>query len=115
MGRRKQAETHVAMVGHNSALNADDKLRLSGFISEIERWEAEKKIISTDISEIYKSAKDKGFDTAAMRHTIKLRKMEREKRDAFEAACDAYAHALGDFATTPLAQAMAPKQDAAHA
>lgn len=114
MGRRKQAESHVAMIGHNSALNADDKLRLSGFISEIERLEADAKLIATDKSEIYKSAKDKGFDTAAMRHTIKLRKMEREKRDTFENACDAYAHALGDFASTDLGRAMSP-QNGVHA
>ena len=50
------------------------------------------------------------INTKAMRHTIKMRRMEKDERSAFENACDAYAHALGDFITTPLGQAAAPQQ-----
>lgn len=99
-----------ARIGDNSQLKADDKIRLGGFISEIERLEEQKRELATDVTEIYKSAKDAGFNTKAMRHTIKMRRMEKDERSAFENACDAYAHALGDFITTPLGQAGAPQQ-----
>ncbi len=102
-----------ARIGDNSQLKADDKIRLSGFISEIERIEGEKRILAEDLTEIYKSAKDAGFNTKAMRHTVKMRRMEKDERSAFENACDAYAHALGDFITTPLGQAGLPNQTGA--
>lgn len=59
---------------------------------------------------IYKAAKEAGFDTKALKHTIKLRRMEAIKRDEFEAAVDAYTHAMGDFITTELGQAAVPKE-----
>lgn len=100
-----KAKNTGASVGHNSNLNADEKLKLSGFISEIERWEAQKREISTDISELYTSAKDAGFDTKAVRHTIKMRRMKADERASFETAYDAYMHAMGDFITTELGKA----------
>jgi uncharacterized protein (UPF0335 family) len=105
-------EQNGAAIGDNSQLKADDKIRLGGFISEIERLEEQKRELATDITEIYKSAKDAGFNTKAMRHTVKMRRMDRDERSAFENACDAYAHALGDFVTTDLGRAMAPQPQA---
>lgn len=96
-------------IGDNSNLNADERRKLEGYVSEIERLEADKSVISKDISEIYKSLKETGFDTKAIRHTIKLRKMDAEERGAFETACDAYSRAFGDFASSELGRAMAPK------
>lgn len=107
MGRRK-AEPEGLKIGDNSALNANEKLKLGGFISEIERLEEQKRELATDISELYTSAKDAGFNTKSMRHVIKMRRMDRDERNAFENACEAYAMALGDFITTPLGAAMAP-------
>lgn len=101
-----------ADIGSNSNLNADEKIRLGGFISEIERMEANKRLISEDITEIYKSAKDAGFNTKSLRHVVKMRRMDKEERNAFESACDAYSVALGDFATTDLGRAMAPHANA---
>jgi hypothetical protein len=40
---------------------------------------------------------------------IRKRRMNKDKRAEFEAAVDAYMHAMGDFVTT-LGQAMAPQQ-----
>lgn len=105
-------EENGAQIGDNSQLKADDKIRLGGFISEIERLEEQKRELATDITEIYKSAKDAGFNTKAMRHTVKMRRMDRGERESFENACDSYAHALGDFITTELGAAMAPHASA---
>jgi len=112
----KNGENSGPKIGDNSNLNNDEKLKLGGFISEIERIEEQKRILGEDVSELYKSAKDAGFNTKAMRHTVKMRRMDNEERNSFENACDAYAHALGDFITTDLGRAMAPHADphAAH-
>lgn len=114
MGRRRKQTDDGPKIGHNSNLNSDEKLRLCGFVRAIESLEEQKRELSTDISEIYTSAKDAGFDTKALRHTIKMRRMDRQERNAFESAAEAYATALGDFITTDLGRAMAPALADAH-
>lgn len=112
MGRRRnnsEAENSVK-IGHNSNLNQDEKVKLSGFISEIERLEADAREIASERGTIYKAAKEQGFDTKALKRVIQNRRMNKEKRDEFEAAVDAYHHALGDFVTTPLGAAAMPQQ-----
>lgn len=112
MGRPRKADA-APSIGHNSNLTDEQKKKLSGIISEVERVNAEAKEISSERSEILKAAKEIGFDTKAIRHIVKLRAMEKNKRDEFDNAVDAYRHAMGDFITTPLGQAMQP-QAAAH-
>jgi uncharacterized protein (UPF0335 family) len=115
MGRRKQnngASDQAPKIGHNSNLTDEQKVKLSGAVSEIERVEAEMASLAGEKGEIYKSLKEAGFDTKAIRHTVRLRKMERSKRNEFEAAVEAYALALGDFATTALGQAARPREGA---
>jgi uncharacterized protein (UPF0335 family) len=92
-------------IGDNSGLNQQDKTALQGIVSEIERHEEEKRNITTDISTIYKSAKDKGFDVKALRAVIRERKMERAEREALETTKDIYRHALGMLADLPLGRA----------
>jgi uncharacterized protein (UPF0335 family) len=92
-------------IGDNSGLNQQDKTALQGIVSEIERHEEEKRNIATDISTIYKSAKDKGFDVKALRAVIRERRMERAEREALETTIDTYKHALGMLADLPLGQA----------
>lgn len=101
-------------IGHNSNLTDTQKRKLGGAVEEIERIEADMASLAGDKSEIYKTLKEDGFDTKAIRHTIKMRKMEQSKRNEFEAAVEAYTLALGDFASTALGQAMKP-QAGAHA
>ena len=99
-----------AAIGHNSALNAKDRAKLAGFVQEIEYHEEQKRTLMSDLADIYKTAKQQGFDTKAIRHIVKLRRMEREERDAFQNAVDTYRAALGDFASTPLGEAGMPQQ-----
>lgn len=113
--RRKTVEPETAKIGHNSNLNSEEQRSLQGYIEEIERHEAEKKTISQDISEIYKSAKERGFDTKAMRHVVKFRAMEKDKRVALEAAIDAYTLSLGALADTPLGKSATAREFPAHA
>lgn len=118
MGRRKRdnGAEDGAKIGHNSNLNADEKVKLSGYITEIERVDQQARDIASERGGIYKAAKDNGFDTKALKRVIQLRRMEQTKREALENAVDIYMHAMGDFATTDLGRAMAPGAagDAAH-
>src|SRR5262245_51167408 len=107
MARRKNVESD-AKIGHNSNRTQDEKRKLGGFIAEIETLEANSRELASDRGNIYKAAKEQGFDTKALREVIRRRRMDKSKRDDFLAAVDAYMHALGDFVTTPLGQAGLP-------
>lgn len=112
MGRKKNGAAradNTPKIGHNSNLTDQEKKKLAGAVDEIERIEAKVATLAGEKSEIYKALKEDGFDTKAVRHTIRMRKMEKSERNEFEAACEAYALALGDFATTALGQAMQPQ------
>ncbi len=81
----------TASIGHNSV--AADQLR--SLIERVERLEVEKKDLASDIRDIYAEAKGKGFDTKAMRTIVRLRKQDREDREAEAAVLETYLHALG--------------------
>lgn len=116
MGRKKKIVEAEPKIGHNGGpINDERKKQLAGYVSEIERWEAEKAVIVSDIAEIYTSAKDAGFDTKAIRTVIRDRKQDKAKREAFEAVCDAYKHALGMLADLSLGQAAMPRAESASA
>ena len=69
--------------------------QLRAFIERIERLEEEKKTISDDIKEVYQEAKGTGFDVAAIRQLIQLRKKDTAERQEEEAILDLYKAALG--------------------
>lgn len=104
MARNKRNHSNPEpKIGQDGAALTDDrKKQLHGYITEIERWNTEKATIQADIGQIFNSAKDAGFDIKAMRSIIKTRKQSKAEREAHEAICDVYMHALGDFATTEL-------------
>ncbi len=72
---------------------AADELRL--FIERIERLEEEKKGFADDIKDVYSEAKSQGYDANTMRKIVRLRKMEKDKRDEEDALLETYRNALG--------------------
>jgi uncharacterized protein (UPF0335 family) len=72
---------------------AQDRLRL--LIEHIENLNEVKKNISDDIKDVFLEAKSGGFDVKAMREIIKLRKKNKDERDAEEAMVELYKEALG--------------------
>ncbi len=72
---------------------ASDQIR--AFVERIERLEAEKKDIATDIKEVYAEAKGSGFDTKVLRKVVAIRKQDHNERAEFEAILDLYLTALG--------------------
>lgn len=110
MARKKKIVEDEPKIGHNGGpISEERKKQLAGYVSEIERWEAEKATIQADIGLIFNAAKDSGFDTKAIRAVIKDRKKSKQEREAFEAVCDVYKHALGMLADLPLGQAAMPR------
>lgn len=104
-GRQLDIEKDAPKIGHNSSLNGDEKRKLFGFIDEIVKLEQQRREIATDVSEIYASAKDTGFDVKAMRRVVKARLMteeEKAKERLTQEAVETYLHALGMLADTPL-------------
>jgi len=76
-----------------SGIIAPDLLRQ--LIERVERLEEEKKGIMDDIKEVFAEAKAQGFDVKIMKQVIKLRSMEKHKREEAEALLDSYLAALG--------------------
>jgi len=72
-----------------------EQLRL--FIERVERLEEEKRGMMDDIKDVYAEAKSSGFDTKIMKQVIRLRAMEKHRRDEADALLEAYRQALGIY------------------
>jgi uncharacterized protein (UPF0335 family) len=101
MPRKPKSSDTAAGIGHNSV----DRERLRGLVDRIEALEAEKAELAADIRDVYAEAKSAGYDVAALRHVIRLRKQDKTERDERQQLVDEYMSALGDYATTPLGKA----------
>ncbi len=88
-------------IGHNSI----EGEQLASFIQRIERLEEDKAQVMTDISEVYKEAKDAGYDPKIMRLVVKERKLSAQQRQTLAALMDTYRNALGMLADTELGRA----------
>ncbi len=69
--------------------------RLKSFVERIERLEEEKAGLTADLRDVYAEAKASGFDTKAMRHIVRLRRMDSAQRQEQEALVELYKQALG--------------------
>jgi uncharacterized protein (UPF0335 family) len=70
--------------------------KLKQFIARIERLEAEKTELATDIREVYAEVKTFGFDAKVMRKVISLRKQDAAERAEQEALLDMYMEVVAD-------------------
>ncbi|MDZ7627680.1 MAG: DUF2312 domain-containing protein [Parvularculaceae bacterium] len=70
--------------------------RLRSFLERVERLEEEKTTIAGDIKEVFAEAKGEGYDTKTLRKVIRLRKMDKAKREEEEALLELYLSALGE-------------------
>jgi len=74
-----------------------DANHLKGYIERIERLEEEKKAISDDIKEVYLEAKGTGYDTKIIKMIVKIRKMDKAKRQEEEEILDLYLSSIGEI------------------
>jgi len=70
--------------------------KLKQFIARIERLEAEKAELATDIREVYAEIKTFGFDTKVMRKIVSQRKKDPNEIAEEEALFDLYMGAIED-------------------
>ena len=69
--------------------------QLRTLIERIERLEADKEALTSDIRDVYTQAKAAGFSVKVVRQLVRLRKMDKEERDEQEALLEAYRQAIG--------------------
>ena len=70
--------------------------KLRQFVARIERLEAQKAELATDIREVYAEVKTFGLDTKVMRMLVALRKQDANERAELEALLDIYQEATAD-------------------
>lgn len=78
---------------------------LRSYADRIEHLHDERDDLSNDVREVYREAKDAGFDTTILREIVRERRMEPEARHSRYALLDSYRVALGMLADTPLGEA----------
>jgi uncharacterized protein (UPF0335 family) len=76
-------------------MHSEDVLKLKQYIEKVERLENEKAEIQENISDVFKQAKDDGFDPKIMKKVLKLKKMKTEERENEDLLLDTYMMALG--------------------
>src|ERR1035437_7467227 len=79
--------------GHNSGNLSADRLR--SLVERIERLDSERRVIGSDIADIFKEAKSAGFDPKIMRQLIRIRSLSPEEVEEAEALLATYRVALG--------------------
>ena len=87
-------------IGHNVSAE-----RLMSIVERIEKLEEERKLLQTDIKDIYFEAKSAGFDVKVLRMLIASRKKDQAEWEEQQAMLETYMRALGQLADTPLGQA----------
>jgi uncharacterized protein (UPF0335 family) len=70
--------------------------QLKAIIERIDRLEADKESVATDIKEVYHEAKGNGFDVKTIRKVVRLLKQDRAKRAEDAAMLDLYLTAIGE-------------------
>lgn len=92
----------TAGIGHNGppaqpdVLNQTAQSQIRSVVERVERLMIERGEINEQISEVFAEAKGNGFDVPTLRSAIKIRAMDRAKRQEQEAQLDLYLVALGE-------------------
>lgn len=82
---------------HADVLNQQAQGQLKSIIDRVERLEIEKAEIAEQIKEVYTEAKGNGFDVAVLKKVVRLRKIDRAKRQEQDAITDLYLSAIGEI------------------
>ena len=77
-------------------LTAAAQGRLRSIIERVERLEEDKAAVLTDIKEVLSEAKGDGYDVKIIRQVVRLRRIDKAKRQEAEAILDLYMSTLGE-------------------
>jgi len=78
-------------------LNGTAQAQIKSIIDRVERLESEKAEISEQIKEVYTEAGGNGFDVAILKKVVRLRRIDRAKRQEADAILDLYLSAIGEI------------------
>ncbi|MDO8297409.1 MAG: DUF2312 domain-containing protein [Caulobacter sp.] len=78
-------------------LNSTAQTQLKTILERIERLEEDKAAVMADLKEVYAEAKGNGFDVKIIRKVVRIRKMDRAKRQEEDALIDLYLSAIGEI------------------
>lgn len=98
-GKGKEREAPPAPVTNISRAAAG---QLASFIERAERLAEEIAGLNGDLKEVWAEAKGVGYDVAALKRIIALRRKDPDKLQEAAAIEDTYIHALGALVDTPL-------------
>jgi uncharacterized protein (UPF0335 family) len=85
--------------------NSVDRAKLKELVSRIEEAENDKLAIAEDLRGLYQEARLAGFHAQALRQVVKMRREDKDERDARQALIDEYMQALQGLADLPLGRA----------
>ncbi len=71
--------------------------RLRTIVERLERLEEDREAIVADTKEVFAEARGEGYDVKTLRKVLRLRKIDRAKRQEEEAILDLYLSALGEI------------------
>lgn len=86
-----------------TALQSNAQKELRRLIEGVERIEAERKELASDVKDLFAEAKGKGYCVKTMRKILALRKKSAADREEEQAILDTYMIALG-MSGTPLGE-----------
>lgn len=78
-------------------LNSTAQTQLKTILERIERLEEDKAAVMADLKEVYAEAKGNGFDVKIIRKVVRIRKMDRAKRQEEDALVDLYLSAVEEI------------------
>ncbi len=78
-------------------LTAAAQGRLRTIIERLERLDTDREAVMSDMKEVFAEAKGEGYDVKALRKVIRLRKIDRAKRQEEDAILDLYMSAVGEI------------------
>jgi uncharacterized protein (UPF0335 family) len=89
----------------DTGLSPEQTLALRSYAGRVINMHEERDTLNDDIGEVYREAKDAGFDTTTLREIVREMRMEPEARTSRYSLLETYRRALGLLADTPLGEA----------
>lgn len=89
----------------DTGLSPEQTLALRSYAGRVINMHEERDTLNDDIGEVYREAKDAGFDTTTLREIVREMRMEPEARTSRYSLLETYRLALGLLADTPLGEA----------
>ena len=82
-----------------------ENAKLKSYVERIEKLEEDRAALAADVKDIFTEAKFTGFDVAALKKIIAIRKKGQEKHKEEQEMIALYMKELGMLADTPLGRA----------